>query len=332
MTSHRNFGLDLLRVIAILFVIIDHTVVVHIQGGLHVLCMCVVGCGTSLFFMISGALLLPVSGSGRDFLFKRFRRVLIPFAVWSIVYLLLEFFNEGWSFSKLWQEFYSLPVKPSFGAGWFVYVMLGLYLIAPVVSVWLRHTSRRLIEYYLLMWIMTTVLPYFFFFVKYPLEVSDTPIGTFAGYLGYMLLGYYLSHFPLSFESKKRRWITWMLIFVTAILLPLRLYFFTCKYGISGLLYDDQTINMVAVSIIFFVLLLSVKPKLEKIRQVIESVSKMSYGMYLCHVLIYQYVIPSSYVTGNGVENVAVTFMAVVILSYIFSLMMSKLPFGKYVV
>jgi surface polysaccharide O-acyltransferase-like enzyme len=38
------------------------------------------------FVMLSGALLLNRNDSLKDFLFKRFSRVLIPFLFWSIIY------------------------------------------------------------------------------------------------------------------------------------------------------------------------------------------------------------------------------------------------------
>lgn len=43
---------------------------------------------------------------------------------------------------------------------WFVYMLLGLYLFAPVVSPWIETASRRAMEGYLALWAFTLCIPY----------------------------------------------------------------------------------------------------------------------------------------------------------------------------
>ena len=69
--KQRILGLDLLRVVAMIFVIVDHTIVCGL-GANEVTMMHIIVGDSVLFFMISGAVLLPVEGSGVAFLKKRF--------------------------------------------------------------------------------------------------------------------------------------------------------------------------------------------------------------------------------------------------------------------
>ena len=59
------------------------------------------GC-VPVFVMVSGALLLPKDESYRSFFVKRFKRILIPFVVWTALYLLWErqFYLPSLGFSE----------------------------------------------------------------------------------------------------------------------------------------------------------------------------------------------------------------------------------------
>ena len=75
--KQRILGLDLLRVVAMIFVIIDHTIVCGL-GADDVTMMHIIVGDSVLFFMISGAVLLPIEGSGVAFLTKQFSMVEPP--------------------------------------------------------------------------------------------------------------------------------------------------------------------------------------------------------------------------------------------------------------
>ena len=86
--------LDILRVLACLLVILIHTPIRQydtyyntpsLAGAIYTVLVAV---NCNLFFMITGALLLPVKGYGRRFIKRRLRVVLPPLVVWTVVYLL----------------------------------------------------------------------------------------------------------------------------------------------------------------------------------------------------------------------------------------------------
>ncbi|MBR5331968.1 MAG: acyltransferase [Muribaculaceae bacterium] len=326
--KQRILGLDLLRVVAMIFVIIDHTIVCGLGADDETMMHIIVG-DSVLFFMISGAVLLPVEGSGVAFLKKRFKRIFPPFFIWSVVYLLLSYYFEGWTLGTLWKEFYSLPLKPSFGAAWFMYALMGFYLMAPIISVWLNNTSRRWVEYVLVLWALSTTIPYACYFVEFPQNIHDTVLSPFVGYLGYMLLGYYLYRYPLNAESSRYKTVAWAVLLMLAVVLPVRLYFFTEKYGLTYMLHNDQHINIVAYMAIYFILIIQVKRLPRWIEMGVTRLAKLSFGIYLCHTAIYEYVVLPHMYDCEWAMLIAplATFLASTLLIYLLSLT----PMKRYV-
>ena len=82
---------------------------------------------------------------------------------------------------------------------WFVYMLLGLYLFAPVVSPWIETASRRAMEGYLALWAFTLCIPYVHLvFRSCSANVSGTTrrcSTIFSGFLGYMVLAAYLRRY-----------------------------------------------------------------------------------------------------------------------------------------
>ena len=86
--------LDILRVLACVLVILIHTPIRQydtyyntpsLAGAVYTVLVAV---NCNLFFMITGALLLPVKMTARRFVKRRLWVVLPPLAVWTVIYLL----------------------------------------------------------------------------------------------------------------------------------------------------------------------------------------------------------------------------------------------------
>lgn len=191
--------LDALRCLAILLVI-----TLHAMGPFLVspsLCgrpgwyLCILQnpinrAGVPLFFMISGFLLLRDPATGRTASFYRHRipRLLVPLSVWNLIYF-LAYHPPGEPFRLV---DYLRPLL-NFGASyhmWFVYAILGMYLLAPVLRLVVEKGPR----FYPLILMGVAVFPS----AILPLLNSILPfeIRLFTpmleGLLGYFLLGYLL--------------------------------------------------------------------------------------------------------------------------------------------
>lgn len=107
--------------------------------------------------MLSGALLL-----GREkkiFLYKRIVRVLFPLISWSIVY---SIWNDHWSGREfdLFQFIVSVFSRPVMFHLWFIYMMIGIYLVFPLGNiVYLAlNENKKMAIYLFCLWLTVNAL------------------------------------------------------------------------------------------------------------------------------------------------------------------------------
>ena len=218
----RNYGLDLLRVLACYMVLQVHAGEFYYiaDGGLVAAggepvwaCWLNSLCRTAvpLFVMLSGFFLLPVRERTRDFFARRFVRVVVPFLVWCVLYAIYQFLTGRTDAAGALLGVCRIPVNFGVEIGhlWFVYMLLGLYLFAPVVSPWIETASRRAMEGYLALWAFTLCIPYVHLVFPELLGEcfwNDTPmLYYFSGFLGYMVLAAYLRRY----HAAPRAWYKW---------------------------------------------------------------------------------------------------------------------------
>ena len=219
----RQVWLDFLRVTACFLVMIVHSTEPFYLGGDGTLVLTAtdafwVGvfeglarCCVPIFLIASSYLQFPLHYSTGEFFRRRAVRILIPMLVWTLVYALV------WGDPVANLKGLLLNFNYAAGHLWFVYMLLGIYLIMPLLSPWAEKVSRRELEVYLGIWLLTTLLPFVreaaggeppLIFAadglpaaaQFPLwgEASWNPYGTFyylSGFIGYLLVGLYLRRF-----------------------------------------------------------------------------------------------------------------------------------------
>lgn len=171
--------------------------------------------------MLTGVLTLPVKLHMAQFYGRRIPRVLFPFLIWSAAYYMTPWLTGvmGLDSSAVrnlfpWAESDSqalgeglalvarIPYTFSFIAChmWYIYMLIGLYLYLPIFSAWVERATRREKETVLLLWLLSTMLPYFTTYVsRYCFGTCEwNSFGLFhyfAGFSGYMLLGHYIREY-----------------------------------------------------------------------------------------------------------------------------------------
>jgi surface polysaccharide O-acyltransferase-like enzyme len=160
--------------------------------------------GVPLFVMLSGALLLQPSKTNEPikvFLKKRLSRIGLAFLFWSVIYF-------AWNYFVNHQTFTANSVIQSFLSGgayfqfWFIYLIMGLYLITPVLRIVVAHANRSLIRYLLMLWfIAASLIPLFHLITGF--EV-DSNLFLFSGWIGYFILGIYLMGTQAKTKTLKR--------------------------------------------------------------------------------------------------------------------------------
>lgn len=146
-----------------------------------------------VFVMISGALLLGREINLFPFLQKRFLRVWVPFTVWVIIYVFYHNFFERnpYSLQKAFLDYLTMS-GGLYGHLWFVYMILGLFLLIPVLNYIVLKAPQQEVNFFLfLCFISCSIFPLInkFWGVNIKLDLQN-----FGGYLGYFLAGYVLKN------------------------------------------------------------------------------------------------------------------------------------------
>lgn len=100
-----------------------------------------------LFMVVSAFLLVPVKAgvSMEQFYRRRFLRVLPPFVCFLLIYTFLPLLWGGMTWEQSVHDLRMLPLNFPSMAGhlWFMYPLISLYLVIPIVSPWLERASAR---------------------------------------------------------------------------------------------------------------------------------------------------------------------------------------------
>ena len=201
----RRYDYDLLRVLSMLGVVYLHTAAgalrsfsYHSLWNFSNLISVLVTPAVPLFFMMSGALLLSEDKtSDLDQLFRRrIPKVLVPLLCWSGVTLAYNFLrgDPQATFTSL-TRLLNTPVLVPY---WFLYALIPMYLISPLLKAMTDHLTSRQWDYMMALWVVLTLGLYTVrSFVPDAWELVFTEhwtlnLNMIGGYLGYFLLGAYL--------------------------------------------------------------------------------------------------------------------------------------------
>ena len=294
--KERIFYFDEIRALAILLVLLVHTSkwfaanqTPHTLFWTFPIYLGSIGdLGVQLFIMISGALLLNRQYELKSFFKRRFSRILIPFVFWIFIMILFRIFilGEPREFSTI------LNIVVFKGYVWFIWMLIGLYLFSPVINSFIKEYKIRGCEFFLAFWLLTIILNSIGY---YPIE--NIELRYFSGFLGYMVLGWYLSNKEFRLDGRLLM-IAGALLFIIATLVS---FYATnnslsigTEYKLSIVLalqatglylliknsasYSEGNVSSLTGRIYFYM-------KNSWIGKVILSISLCSYGMYLTHYL-----------------------------------------------
>lgn len=364
--NNREVWIDWLRVVACFLVMMTHACEPFYFGGegsliltqddavwvatLNVLPRACV----PLFVVASSYLLFPLRYSSGEFLRKRAARVLVPFLIWTAVYALVTG-DPAQNFQGLLLNFY-------YAAGhlWFVYMLIGLYLIMPMLSPWAEKVGKRELQVYLAIWLFTTFIPLIRQWAggevpvitgpsgmpnmaKYPLwgECSWNTYGLFyylSGFIGYMLLGLYFRKFVGQLSWRRTLGIG-VPVFLAGFLFCSAGFLHNVLADAEGVFpvggpinlatlwevaWLNDTIGVALMTIGWMLFFRKIHASGGFYGKVLLPVSKASYGMYLCHMLILSQV--SAWLRGTlglgnegilGIWTTPVEMVSIAVISFV---------------
>lgn len=331
-TTQRIIYLDIIRILACCMIVLMHSP--HPNAGISGVILTPISFltapGIGLFFMVSGALLLPINESTNKFLKKRLTKVLWPTIFWSLFYLLIKYVYKETTSDDIIHSIISMPFSPQgHGIMWFMYTLIGLYLLAPVISPLLIQSSEIVIRFYLIIWGITLCFPY----LNLVLDINNTitgPLYYFSGYIGYFVLGYYLHRYKPSIPA----FIIGILFFIPIILLAIFKY-----YRLPGDFYDlfwYLSLPVAMMSIAWFVTLSKFRT-LSNTRtiQILKEISCCCFGIYLIHIFIMRRILWNvDYIAYNygGIIQIILTAILTFIISFTIIYAISWLPKSHYLI
>ena len=336
--KQRDYRIDLLRAFACIMVLFCHAPQHYSgQGGKFLVGIdnyFGMAWGPILFFVISGACILNSQTDAITFLKKRLSRVLVPTVLWSIIYIFVE--HSVWNSLPVVECFDCIPrilISPQYGLMWFMYALLGIYLLAPIISKWLANSTQKELLFYLILWSCVLIIPYLnaFGIDASPLLFDNNVFYYFGGFLWYAVAGYYCNQYV------KINNFNVTILLISAVILISPVYVFLIKHFTGARLDYYACVFPMMTTLFGFVFWKNVKlpgwTGRGLIKQSIESISKLSFGIYLIHMLfMYPFRLWIAQFNLNYAIQLPLTVLIIGVMSYVTSRIISKLPFGKYII
>lgn len=287
----RILYFDALRLMAIIAVILIHVVIAppnifktnQFVWWLTLICKSSSNWAVPIFFMISGALLLKKDEPISAIFLKRIPKIVLPFLVWNLVYIYfdLKLFKTHTFIGDLIN---SISGQITYHL-WFIYALVGLYIITPLLRLLIKNAQRKDIEYFLLLsFLVNTIHPIFERFTHIHIGI---PLFFVQGYIIFFVLGYYLTHFDF---SKKYRITMYFLAFLSIVLSDLGTYFDTARSGTNDYFFINHfLLTMVFPSIAIFLFFKNLKfPEDNIIARLGKKVDigRICFGIYFSHVAV----------------------------------------------
>lgn len=272
-----------------------------------------------LFVMMSGVLLLPVRTGTGAFYRKRIGRVLLALVFWSLTlpvlyYLYMRYvgtsspsiapalFTGEATLHKMWTFVFNFCYDTT--PLWYLYMLIGLYLIMPLISPWLERASRRELQSVLAIWGVTLLLPYVKMLAPalgYMGNYGNTGLygvcdwnefGTFhyvSGFAGYLVLAFYLVKFPPAWNWRKTLGIcipTFLAGYLaTGLGYVVMQKHFPGNYAYLEIVWYFAGINVFMMTAPVFIL---VQKAAARPRAWLSRLAGATFGIYLCHFIFVQ--------------------------------------------
>jgi len=216
-TNERNISFDVLRILSAFSVVVLHVSSMYLMEynvattdfKIANFINSISRFGVPIFVMISGAIFLSEEKQipmGK--LWKHnILRLFILYVIWSFAYYVFQSLYL-WKFD-FWRQGFIRTVTGCVYASnhfWFIFMIIGLYTLVPILRTWLHHSSENEQKYFIGLFVVFQI---FRTTLEISLDKSLTStiselveITELTGYLGYFILGHFLTHYKFSTKTK----------------------------------------------------------------------------------------------------------------------------------
>ncbi len=282
-----------------------------------------------IFVMISGTLFLnpqkeiPIKAIFTKYIF----RIIMVILFFGVFIYLFETLSAG---KNIWHNIGYLFDCSNFYHLWYLYMIIGLYLLVPVLKIITQHATKKQFEYCLtILFAFSFVIPLLNDLLSAQVKIilDNLRLPTISGFVFYFLLGRYLDIY--NFRHRKALYFFGIIAVLFTILGSS--YLSLQKGRPDASLYNYISIQCFVASTALFILTKNNYHRIEKQiakTKIINIISKYSLGIYGVHVifisLLYKFEIINT--TYNPIFMVPIMTIGVLALSLLLSLLLSKIP------
>lgn len=335
---NRVGWMDLSRTLAIFFVLLIHvtdeflssTALSNVQWGIYQSIRTFGRIGVPIFLMLSGALVMPITGSAYGFYKKRIPQFIVVtltyFLLTNITYATLN--SEPLNISNYLKSLAMGKTAHAYQL-WFMYVIIAIYLIAPFISKSIGYIGDKTTVY------LFSVSVLFIFIPTTLRAMNPNAFGWIhippVHYLSYFILGYLIYKKGVLNNIGLKCLIP---VFGVNFVIIIAIQYYLNKFGdLNGEGVTWYTsIFIMALAVTAFLILGKFKFE-TKSNSLLTMCSKYSFGVYLFHLIpLFVSLRLMSFVDINVLFKMMICFAMCISLSYIYVAFVAKIPFLKKLV
>ena len=306
MSKKRIFYYDVLRAIAILGIVFCHVSTAFVLTGVNnptfyisAFFDCFRDFSIPIFVMLSGALLVNRKDSLGDFFKKRLSRLFIPFIFWVVIYICYSavYIKHSFDISNAIEIFFG--TSGTLGvAFWFIWMIIIIYCGIFIINKCIDFGSekkdnfeREFIGILTLLSVIYIASSHFSLFSPY-----SSKLLYFMSFITYIIIGYFISHNDLAGGRISTNKMILITLIVSCSLYGYYIFGFVVPKSIAAnhFVYKGYfNLLILALSVNIFVLFkylsrtksfMGIEDR--NLGKALITVSKYSFGIYLCHYLI----------------------------------------------
>ncbi len=360
-SNKRVVFLDYLRLIACFMVMVIHSCEpyylcsegTYVASRFDLACVTVVEClcrvCVPLFVIASSYLLFPLKVSTADFFRRRLFRVAVPFLFWASAYI--WFYDGNWRAAA-----FNFPMDVG-GHLWFVPMLIGLYILMPLLSPWAEKVGKRELAGWIGLWLFTATFPFLRVisqtvagepvFGAIPYLWGECPwngFGAFhyvSGFAGYMLVGLWFRKFSADcpfakmFSLYAPVWLAGIALLGVPFYLKITEFPFKAPYAFAvrwetSIEYCSLGVALASISV--FAMLSKIDAHGFIYQKIVRPASEASFGAYLLHMFVLNQVFAYVRPLMSTPASIALTAAVSFVISVLFSAGIRKIPFlGKLI-
>lgn len=296
--------------------------------------------GVPIFVMISGALFLGKELDVKRLYTHHILRLLAVYLIWSVAYGLFD--CRAYEAKYVTWAIIGFEIEGGRYHLWFLPMIIGIYILLPLLHSWIRHADKKIIEYLLIIFLvlqigretLTALLQNQM--LEFLINIFDVQeLSMACSYVGYFVLGYYITT-----EGIPKKWhkIIYLAMIPAAVLNIVLSSISSLRKGApDGTIYDSYGVFTFIIVVGLFLLFTEVVAKVrysESVRKLIQEISLATFGIYVMHLMCIECLAEWGIDSMMLPNIIGIPLFAVLVFLLCFALaaIMRRIPIiGKYI-